>query len=251
MMSVATKMSMNRRSLLAALSSSPLVLAAGCTSDDTESSDTSATPDTSTQSCSVVEITEASVSVEYQCDTGEARTGSIEGRAESCNADLTLEILDDGETVGDVTFEPTEQQFSVGFGEGPGQIRTIPSRGDKRVRIRGPDGESRAETVLTVSHYLDEPDLDVWRPQVDAETVSVSDPVTVTFGVATFGAGTSFTATLLIDSETVETREGTVEEGTDCQDASGPEYEFTHFRRSWYVRTDRPDHGRWFRRRWR
>lgn len=166
--------------------------------------------------------------MEYQCDTGEARSGSIEGRAEDCDAELTLEVLDDGEMVDDVTLEPDEQRFSVGFGEGPGQLRAIPSRGDKRVRVRGPDGETRAEATLEVAHYLDAPDLTVWQPQFEPETVSVGEPVTVTFSVATFGAGTSFTAALLVDDETVATREGTVDGGADCQNASGPSYEFDH-----------------------
>lgn len=220
---------MKRRFLLIALSGPSLLLAAGCTSNDTGRSNASAsdTSDTSTQSCGVA-ITEASVSVEYHCDTGEARTGHIEGRAQNCNTDLTLEILDDGEIVDEVTFEPTETRFSVGFGEGPGQLRSIPSRGDKHVRIRSPDAEVHAESTLAVSHYLDSPSLDVWRPQFEPETVSVGEPVTVTFSVATFGAGTSFTASLLIDDETIETRDGTVDEGTDCQTASGPEYEFIH-----------------------
>ncbi|MEF8814814.1 MAG: hypothetical protein V5A55_13495 [Halovenus sp.] len=165
--------------------------------------------------------------MEYQCDTGEARTGSIEGRAEDCSTELTLEVLDDGETVDERTFEPTDGQWAVGFGEGPGQIRTIPSQGDKRVQVRGPDDEVHVEGTLDVSHYLDSPDLDVWRPQFEPRTVSVSEPVTVSFRIATFGGGTSFTASLLVDGETVDNREGTVDGGADCQDASGPEYEFT------------------------
>ncbi len=153
--------------------------------------------------------------------------GRIEGQVENCNEELTLEIIDDGETVDEVTFEPTEQRFSVGFGEGPGQLRSIPTRGDKRVQIRGPDGESRTEATLDVSHYLDSPNLDVWRSQIERETVSVGEPVTVTFSIATFGGSASFTAALLVDGEAVATRDGTVEGGVDCQNASGPEYEFT------------------------
>lgn len=43
-----------------------------------------------------------------------------------------------------------------------------------------------------------------------------------------YGSQASYTATLLIDDETGETREGTVDGGVDCTDASGPEYEFTY-----------------------
>lgn len=203
---------MKRRALLTALAGSPL-LAAGCSSN---------------QSCESVSITEASVAVDYGCDAGELRTGSIEGRAEGCSMELTLEMLDDGESVEEVSFEPTDQEWSVGFGEGVGWIQTIPSQGDKRVAVRGPDDEVLAEAQLSVSHYLDEPALDVWRPQFEPETVSVGEPVTVTFSIATFGAGASFSAALLIDGEPVATRDGTVEAGIDCQRASGPAYEFTH-----------------------
>lgn len=218
---------MKRRSLLSALSGSTLLLSAGCTSTN-ESSDPSDSADTSPESCGAVEVTEATVAVDYQCDTGETRTGRIEGQVESCKTELTLELLDGDETVEEIPVEPTEGRFSVGFGEGPGQLRSIPSRGDKRVLIRGPSDEIRAEATLAVSHYLDSPDLDIWRPQFEPETVSVGDSVTVSFGVATFGAGTSFTAALLIDDERVATRDGTVAAGMDCQDASGPTYEFTH-----------------------
>jgi hypothetical protein len=213
---------MKRRALLTAMTASPLVLAAGCTTNDPEDSDSSE------QSCRGVEITEASVSVEYQCDTGEARTGRIEGQAEDCAGELGVEVLDDGETVDEVTVEPSGQQWSVGFGEGPGQLRSIPTQGDKQVQVRGPGDEVQAEATLTVSHYLDSPNLDVWRPEYGPETVSVGEPVTVTYSVATFGGGTAFTAALLVDDEAVATREGTVEAGADCQNASGPEYEFTH-----------------------
>ncbi len=204
---------MHRRRFLAAATAGLSAGAAGCTS---------------TGSCGSVEIEQAAVSVEYQCDTGEARTGSVEGRAEDCGAELTLEVLDDGELVEERSVEPTDGQWSVGFGEGPGQIRTTPSQGNKRVRVRGPDDEVRAEGTLTVSHYLDSPDLDVWRPQFEPGTVSVGEPVTVVFRVATFGGEASFTAALVVDGETVEARDGTVEGGADCQDASGPEYEFAH-----------------------
>lgn len=219
---------MKRRALLAVVASSPPVFAAGCLSDDAESSDASDPPGSSSQPCDSVEITQATVTVEYHCGAGEARSGSVEGRAEDCDAELTLEILDDGETVDDASMGADEQQFSVGFGEGPGQLRAIPSRGDERVRVRGPDGETRAEATLEVEHYLDAPALTVWQPQFEPETVSVGEPVTVTFSVATFGAGTSFTAALLVDGETVATREGTVDGGADCQTASGPSYEFSH-----------------------
>lgn len=55
-----------------------------------------------------MEITRASV--EYQCDTGEARTGRIEEQEEDCAGELGLEIPDDGRTVDEVTVEPAEQQ---------------------------------------------------------------------------------------------------------------------------------------------
>lgn len=207
---------MKRRLLLVALSTSPALFAAGCSSD------------TPTPSCGTVEITSASVTVDYGCDTGRVRTGTIEGRADNCDDELTLEIIDDGETVDDATFEPTDQQFSIGFGEGPDQLRSVPSQGNKTIQIRGPDGDVRAEETLIVSHYLDDPNLDVWDPELDRERVSVSEPVTATFSVATFGGDASFTAVLLIDDERVATREGTVDGGTDCMDASGPTYEFTH-----------------------
>jgi len=233
---------MDRRSLLTALAGSPL-LAAGCTADqppDDSASDGSpsnqspsnesapeGSSDESPSNCGAVEITEASVTVDHGCDAGELRTGTIRGRTERCSAELGLEILDDGETVDEVAVEPTDGRWSVGFGEGPGQIRTVPARGDKRLQVRGPDGEVRAEGTLAVSHYLDSPDLSVWRPQFGPETVAVGEPVTAAFSVATFGAGTSFTAALLVDDEPVDTRDGTVDEGTDCLDASGPTYEFT------------------------
>ncbi|MEF8902219.1 MAG: hypothetical protein V5A25_13520, partial [Halovenus sp.] len=151
---------MHRRRFLAVATAGLSAGAAGCTS---------------TGSCGAVEIEQAAVSVEYQCDTGEARTGVVEGRADDCSSELTLEIRDDGELVEERSFEPTDGQWSVGFGEGPGQLRTIPSQGDKRVQVRGPDGEVRAEETLEVSHYLDSPDLDVWRPQFEPRTVSVSE----------------------------------------------------------------------------
>ncbi|ELZ06808.1 hypothetical protein [Natrialba aegyptia] len=48
------------------------------------------------------------------------------------------------------------------------------------------------------------------------------------FSIATFGAETSSIAALLVDGEAVETRDGTVDSGPDCQHASGPEYEFSY-----------------------
>ncbi|SFS65705.1 hypothetical protein [Halostagnicola kamekurae] len=166
--------------------------------------------------------------MEYGCGTGQIRSGSVEGQAGDCNAELILEIVDENETIEEVAFETNNGRWSVGFGEGPGQVRTIPSSGDKRARIRGPDGEILASEKLTVSHYLDSPDIDVWRPEFDPETVTVGEDVTVVFSIATFGAETSFTAALLVDGEAVETRDGTVDSGADCQVASGPEYEFSY-----------------------
>lgn len=137
-------------------------------------------------------------------------------------------MVDEDETIEEVPFETNNSRWSVGFGEGPGQVRTIPSPGDKRVRIRGPEREILASEQLTVSHYLDAPTVNVWRPEFEPKTVSVSEDVTVRFSIATFGAGTAFTAILLVDGEAVETRDGRVDSGTDCQHASGPEYEFSY-----------------------
>ncbi|AHG00758.1 hypothetical protein HALLA_06080 [Halostagnicola larsenii XH-48] len=166
--------------------------------------------------------------MEYGCDTGQIRSGSVEGQVGDCNTELSLEIVDEDETIEEVAFETNNGRWSVGFGEGPGQVRAIPSSGDKRVRIRGPDGGILASEQLTVSHYLDSPALTVWRPEFEPETVSVGEDVTVVFSIATFGAETSFTAALLVDGEPVETRDGTVDSGADCQSASGPEYEFSY-----------------------
>ncbi|WP_238717479.1 cupredoxin domain-containing protein [Natronorubrum halophilum] len=212
---------MRKRAFLATFTGSALLLSAGCLSNSSQS-----------QACDTVEITRASVSVEYGCGAGPIRTGSIEGQAEDCNAELILEIVDE-EIIEEVTFETNNGRWSVDFGEGPGgegpeHVRTIPGPGDKRVRIRGPDREILASEQLTVSHYLDSPTLDVWRPEFEPETVSVGEDVTVVFSIATFGAETSFTAALLVDGEAIETRDGTVDSGTDCQYASGPEYEFSY-----------------------
>lgn len=208
---------MGRRDFLTTVTGSALLLSAGCISNSSRS-----------QACDAVEITRASVSVEYGCDTGQIRSGSVEGQAGDCNAELSLELVDEDETIEEVTFETNNGRWSVGFGEGPGQVRTIPSQGDKRVRIRGPDRGILASEQLSVSHYLDSPALNVWRSEFEPETVPVGEDVTVVFSIATLGAETSFTAALLVDGEAVETRDGTVDSGADCQHASGPEYEFNY-----------------------
>lgn len=220
---------MGRRAFLTTVTGSVLLLSAGCISNSSQSQDPSdSSSSTATHSCDGVEITQASVSVEPGCDGGPRRTGSVEGQAGDCNAELILEIVDEDETIEEVTFDTDNGRWSVGFGEGPGQVWTIPGPGDKRVRVRGPDREILASEQLTVSHYLDSPDLAVWRSEFEPETVSVGEDVTVVFSIATIGAETSFTAALLIDGEAVETRDGTVDSGPDCQHASGPEYEFSY-----------------------
>ncbi|AFO58016.1 hypothetical protein [Natrinema sp. J7-2] len=218
---------MERRDLLTTVTGSALLLSAGCLSN---SSQTRASDADSSQSrvCDAVEITRASVSVDFGCGAGPLRSGSVEGQAGDCNEELILEMVDEDETIEEVPFETNNSRWSVGFGEGPGQVRTIPSPGDKRVRIRGPEREILASEQLTVSHYLDAPTVNVWRPEFEPKTVSVSEDVTVRFSIATFGAGTAFTAILLVDGEAVETRDGRVDSGTDCQHASGPEYEFSY-----------------------
>ncbi|OIB57843.1 hypothetical protein BBD46_13285 [Natrialba sp. SSL1] len=137
-------------------------------------------------------------------------------------------MVDEDEIIEEVTVETNKGGWSVGFGEGPEQVRTVPSQGDKRVRIRGPGEEILASEQLTVSHYLDSPNLAIWGPEFEPETVSVGEDVTVEFSIATYGAETSFTAALLVNGEAVETRNGVVDGRPDCQHASGPEYEFSY-----------------------
>lgn len=209
-----------RRTILSGISTITLGVA-GCLQSPRESTSNNST----SEQCADVTIARASVEIEYWCDTGPGAKGSVIGLVKDCTDELTLEIRNEDRIINTYAIDPDP------YGNWQVEIITdsVPDNlQEATVMVRGPDGEDYAERSLSTRSYLDSPNLSVVDGNIEPETVTVGDPVTVTFGVSTFGGGTDFTASLLVEDEPVETREGTVEGGADCGGFSGPEYEFTH-----------------------
>ncbi|WP_281195044.1 hypothetical protein [Halorubrum sp. F4] len=208
---------MRRRDLLA-VACSPSLAVAGCTTEQDRSTEQDRT-------CTDVSITHASADIDYWCDTGSGIHGVVHVYTEDCDDELTLEIVNEGEVIREFDIDPSP------LGTSEVEITTDAAAFDYEgatVNVRGPDGELHADRELSVSSYLDSPDLSVAAASFEPETVAAGEPVTVTFGVSTFGGEAEFEATLLVEDEPVETREGSIDGGADCGGFSGPEYEFTH-----------------------
>lgn len=208
---------MKRRTILA-LACSPSFAVAGCTTDRDRSTERDRT-------CTDLSIIRASADIDYWCDTGPGIHGTVSVRTGECDDEFVVEIVNEGEVIREYVVEPSPLRTSEV------DITTDAAAFDYEgatVNVRGPDGELRADRELSVSSYLDTPDLSVSAADFDPETVDAGEPVTVTFGVSTFGGEAEFEAILLVDDEPVETREGSIDGGADCGGFSGPEYEFTH-----------------------
>lgn len=199
---------MHRRALLAGLTGSLLSVGPGCAVRE---------------GCSDVSIDAAYVQVEYWCDYGaNATTLRIRGDAENCPGELAVEIVTDGEVRRSVPLD------GGGSWAIPSNSEGFTMSGPARVRVRGPDDEVRAEEAIEIDHYLDEPDVSIRgaRSSTERETV-VGEPATVDVEIANGGAGAEYVASLLVDGEPVDRREGTVENGPGCG-RSWPEHSFTH-----------------------
>ncbi|WP_127341315.1 hypothetical protein [Halorubrum sp. 48-1-W] len=201
---------MRRRNLLATLACAPAPGIAGCASD---------------QECTGVEITDGELRVDYVCDLGPSNGGGVNGRIGSCEEALTLVVVEDGEVVGGLPIQPNESgRWQVEFDEDMGLSG---ESGEQTVRVRDSDGNVHAEKSIPVDHYEDRPDLGVVPVSLEPETVAIGESADVSFGVETFGGDAEFTAELLVNDTSVETREGSIDGGVDCEGFSGPEFEFS------------------------
>lgn len=195
----------HRRELLAGLVGSPLAAGAGCTGRD--------------NGCDDVSITRAETTVRFWCGAGdEATQVDIGGNAENCSKTLTVEAVKDGDVKRSVNVE--------GGGSWSAPKMGVTIREPALIRVRSPNGDLLAERELSVDHYLDEPDLDVWvRPDGFEDEARVGEPVFVHIGVGNEGAATEYYVSLLVDGEEVERRGGGVREGGECT-PSRPEHTF-------------------------
>lgn len=211
---------MNRRALLASLTSAPLFVGAGCTSSSP-----------SNQSCGSVSISRASVEVDYECDYGTRVDGKILVRSGDCETNLTLELLDDGDVIRSVDIESDGELWSSSFGsETPGPDLGTVGPGDKKIQVRGPDGDVLATDTLRVDHYKDDLAVEVRDTDFQPETVVVGEPVTVSFTVLMVGSGGGgrYTARLFVGDTVVERRNGSVEGGECEYGREGTAFEATH-----------------------
>lgn len=202
---------MNRRQVLAAMGSTS-VLAAGCL-EDTRVGDTS-------QSRCDGTITYARESIDYECDLGEMYEVTVRGSAENCS-DLSLTTATNDNVVSLETDGDSWRYTNSNTKEMRGQLR-----GDS-YQLLDTNGNVIAEKQVD----LDQPQtLEVDRPKLDSQNLSVGDELTVTFAVIYRDFQTvRYTAKLLIDGTPTTKMEASLSESHSfCSSTTGPVETLTH-----------------------
>lgn len=215
---------MRRRTLLSTLATASLGGIAGCViggSGDGSDADGGAADESDdgigSGPCGDVAIESARASVDYRCDLGSSTHAEVGGSAPGCDGSLTVDLLEGDDVVERRTVAAAATWTA------PFEIDAPIDPGEATFRVRGPDEAVVAERTVAVEHYRDAPRLSVWNPGLDAETVTVGEPVTASFQVGNVGGAGAFTARLLADGGPVASREASVHGATDCDRASGPE----------------------------
>ena len=218
---------MKRRALLASVAGSSALFGAGCISSQRSS-------------CGSVEVVTAFAEVNYECDFGTVQDGDLVLQLEDCQTDLTLEFLEDGEVVQRTDIEPDGESWSGSFGPGYSGTRDmraensphrlkVPGAGDKKIQVRGPDGDVLATGTLEMDHYRGDLSVEARDLDFQPETFPVGEPVTISFTVRMVGSGGGgpYTARVLADDTVVGTRSGSAE-GSECEyGREGTAYEVT------------------------